>query len=78
MIEIDLQKRLPDPSPSWIARPSGAPRPRIVEVNAGWSAKQFISENWKWFMSGIGGVIFAAGGYFGKRWTEGPKPGASP
>jgi hypothetical protein len=42
-----------------------AARPRIVEVNAWWSAKQFTSENWKWFLSGIGGVIFAIGSYFG-------------
>ena len=48
-----------------------------VEVNTWWSTKQFISENWKWFLTGIGGVIVAVAGYFGKRWIEGPKPGGS-
>jgi hypothetical protein len=45
-----------------------------VQVNTWWSVKQFISENWKWFLSGIGGVVVAVGGYFGKRRIEGPKP----
>ena len=46
-----------------------------VEVNTWWSLKQFVLENWKWFLGGIGSVVVAVGGYFGKRWIEGPKPG---
>ncbi len=48
-----------------------------VEVNTWWSVKQLVSENWKWFLSGIGSVVVFIVGYFGKRWIERPKPSGS-
>jgi len=41
-----------------------------VQVDAWWRAKQLFAANWQWFLGGIGSVLVALAGYFGRRWLE--------
>jgi hypothetical protein len=77
MLDLQVAVRFKLPNSEEVTELPVLTREIAVAVDTWWSAKQFISENWKWFLSGIGGVVVAVGGYFGKRWIEGPKPGGS-
>jgi hypothetical protein len=77
MLDLQVAVRFKLPNSEEVTELPVLTREIAVEVNTWWTAKQFISENWKWFLSGIGGVVVADAGYFGKRWIEGPKPGGA-
>lgn len=41
-----------------------------VQVDPWWTAKRVATTNWQWIVGGVGTIMMAVGGFFGRRWLE--------